>query len=199
MGAKRMRTSRQKLIEEPATLADRTANGAGADAEPARELALEEAARKLINELSGNTGELIDMMASAIRADGSDLCDGAWESLSDDRKLAWRGDAERALAAVKEYLTTRALSSPDHAGAGKVEGDGWLPIESAPKDTYVLAWGDNFHWRGVEKAYVHSDYNGHVGVICKHGIAGTPFSGRDAPSHWRPIPTLPTPPAGEMA
>lgn len=28
----------------------------------------------------------------------------------------------------------RALSSPDHAAAGKVEGDGWLPIESAPKD-----------------------------------------------------------------
>jgi len=28
----------------------------------------------------------------------------------------------------------RSLSSPDHADAGKVEGDGWLPIESAPKD-----------------------------------------------------------------
>jgi len=63
----------------------------------ARSQALEEAAHNLINELSGNTGELIDMMASAIRADGSDLCDGAWESLSDDRKLAWRGDAERPL------------------------------------------------------------------------------------------------------
>jgi len=76
--------------------------------------------------------------------------------------------------------------------AGKVEGDGWLPIESAPKDAYVLAWGDNFHWRGVEKAYVHSDYNGHIGVICRHGVAGTPFSGRDAPTHWRPLPSAPS-------
>ncbi|WPM80939.1 hypothetical protein R5W60_04370 [Brucella pseudintermedia] len=33
-----------------------------------------------------------------------------------------------------EYALRAALSSPDHADAGKVEGDGWLPIESAPKD-----------------------------------------------------------------
>lgn len=70
---------------------------------PSRAQALEE----ILRELSGNPRQLIDMMASAIRVDGSDLCDGSWESLSYDRKQAWRGDTERALAAVKEYLTTR--------------------------------------------------------------------------------------------
>ncbi|WP_144897330.1 hypothetical protein [Ochrobactrum sp. J50] len=90
----------------------------------AREQALEEAAHNLINELSGDTGELIDRMAAAIRDWGSHYDDGPWETLPEDRKAGWRGDAERALAVVKEYLTTRALSSPDHADAGKVEGDG---------------------------------------------------------------------------
>ncbi|MCO7727820.1 hypothetical protein NJB93_14610 [Brucella intermedia] len=70
--------------------------------------------------LSGNTGELIDKMAEAIRDWGSHYDDGPWETLPEDRKAGWRGDAERALAVVKEYLTTRALSSPDHADAGRV-------------------------------------------------------------------------------
>jgi len=79
-------------------------------------------------ELSGNSGELIDRMAEAIRDWGSHYDDGPWETLPEDRKAGWRGDAERALAVVKEYLMARALSSPDHiADAGKVEGDGWKP------------------------------------------------------------------------
>lgn len=69
----------------------------------AREQAMEE----ILRELSRNPRQLIDMVASAIRDNGGDLCDGSWESLSYDRKQAWRGDAERALTAVKEYLTTR--------------------------------------------------------------------------------------------
>jgi len=76
----------------------------------ARELALEEAAHNLINELSGNPGELIDKMAEAIRDWGSHYDDGPWETLPEDRKAGWRGDAERALAVVKEYLTARRPS-----------------------------------------------------------------------------------------
>jgi len=76
----------------------------------AREQALHEAARNLINELSGNPGELIDKMAEAIRDWGSHYDDGPWETLPDDRKAGWRGDAERALAVVKEYLTARRPS-----------------------------------------------------------------------------------------
>ncbi len=78
-----------------------------------------------LNDLSGENGELIDRMAAAIRDWGSHYDDGPWETLPEDRKAGWRGDAKRALEVVKEYLTTRALSSPDHADAGKVEGDEW--------------------------------------------------------------------------
>lgn len=60
-------------------------------------------------ELSGNTGELIDKMAEAIRGD-TVYDDTPWATLSEDRKIGWRGDAERALAVVKEYLTARRPS-----------------------------------------------------------------------------------------
>lgn len=33
-----------------------------------------------------------------------------WATLSEDRKIGWRGDAERALTVVKEYLTVRRPS-----------------------------------------------------------------------------------------
>lgn len=44
----------------------------------------------------------------------------------------YSGEGKLVRAAI---AAIRALSSPDHnADAGKVEGDGWLPIASAPKD-----------------------------------------------------------------
>lgn len=168
----------------------------------ARELALEEAAHNLINELSGNPGELIDKMAEAIRDWGSHYDDGPWETLPEDRKAGWRGDAERALAAVKEYLTTRALSSPDHADAGKVEGDGWLPIESAPKDrTSVIiavpaeekkdgfivgeAYFDPENYEGGDWWWAGSSHTDHF---------DSPISdlNYNAPTHWRPLPSAPS-------
>lgn len=60
-------------------------------------------------ELSGNTGELIDKKAEAIRGDTTSD-DAPWATLSEDRKIGWRGDAERALAVVKEHLTARRPS-----------------------------------------------------------------------------------------
>ncbi|WP_340584027.1 hypothetical protein [Brucella pseudintermedia] len=144
-----------------------------------------------LNDLSGENGELIDRMAAAIRDWGSHYDDGPWETLPEDRKAGWRGDAERALEVVKEYLTTRALSSPDHADAGKVEGDGWLPIESAPKDgTVIQAWhqvhkcpvsvlwkDDGFPYRGERLNWHERTYT-------------TAWPER-AFTHWRPLPSAP--------
>jgi hypothetical protein len=63
----------------------------------------------VMGELSGNSSELRDQVASAIRGDGSDVGDTPWEILSDERKTGWRGDADRAIAAVKDYLITKAV------------------------------------------------------------------------------------------
>lgn len=68
-------------------------------------------------ELSGITRELRDKVAEAIRGDGSDLDDTPWETLSDERKIGWLGDADRALAVVKDYLTSRP--APQEAEAVK--------------------------------------------------------------------------------
>jgi len=145
-----------------------------------------------LNDLSGENGELIDRMAAAIRDWGSHYDDGPWETLPEDRKAGWRGDAKRALEVVKEYLTTRALSSPDHADAGKVEGDGWLPIESAPKDGTVIDlwsdeygrltdcyWGSPMAYEGGETGWVHAHSN---------EWAESP----DEFVHWRPLPSAPS-------
>ncbi|WP_273794124.1 hypothetical protein [Brucella intermedia] len=98
MGAKRMRTSRQQLIEEPATLADQQENEPGARGE--RERALEEAVRN----------------AAMYLATGFITCPRCGEDVETKNTDA-------------EYTLRAALSSPDHADAGKVEGDGWLPSE----------------------------------------------------------------------
>lgn len=69
----------------------------------------------------------------------------------------------------------------------------WQKIESSPKDMAFLAWADVWHWRRVEKAYRHSDFNGHKDVVCRDGPAGPPFKigGKDAPTHWMPLPSPP--------
>jgi hypothetical protein len=83
---------------------------------------------------------------------------------------------------LEDAAAIRALSSPDHADAGKVEGDGWLPIgKDTPKDTVVLlAWKYQAKWE-YEAGLYGSTRGGWL-----HGQA----------SHWRP---LPTPPSSEVA
>jgi len=54
-----------------------------------------------LKELSGNPGELIDRMAEAIRGDTTPD-ETPWALLPEDRKIGWRGDAERALAGGQE-------------------------------------------------------------------------------------------------
>ncbi len=174
MGAKRMRTSRQQLIEEPATLADRTANGAGADAEPARKLALGE----------GDLQELLERLDAGLEYEG-DL-----ETENDHIELF---NVEAAQDLFADAATAiRALSSQDHADAGKVEGDGWMPIESAPKDgTVIQAW--------------HQVHKCPISVLWKDD--GFPYRGKRLnwyertyttawPEHvffyWRPLPSAPS-------
>ncbi len=45
---------------------------------------------------------LRDRVAEAIRGDGSDLCDQPWDTLSDEKRSGWLGDADRAIPVVAE-------------------------------------------------------------------------------------------------
>ncbi len=244
MGAKRMRTSRQQLIEEPATLADRTANGAGADAEPARKLALGEgyrqgieAAAKLIEcgckallhgkgecQFPGNCS-LED--AAAIRALGTS-CEQLNKAVSNvqdqqENEPGAHGERERVLEEAAhnaamylatgyiscprcgedvetkntdaEYTLRAALSSPDHADAGKlVEGGEWLPIESAPKDGTIVLLG--WHDPDIEEiGAVAGWYEGGPADRCWYDQYHEPVTA----THWMPLRPLPSAPSQEVA
>ncbi len=110
--------------------------------------------------------------------------------------------------AVSQHLNTaieaalRALSSPVHADAGKVEGDGWLPIETAPKDrTSVIiavpakekkdgfivgeAYFDPENYEGGDWWWAGSSHTDHF---------DSPISdlNYNAPTNWRPLPSAPS-------
>lgn len=105
MGAKRMRTSRQQLIEEPATLADRTANGAGADAEPARKLALGEVKKSGATDVRG----LIKTYANAaFEQQGKDIPKYIWHLHFEEFAAAIR-----SLGTSREQLNKAVSNVPD--------------------------------------------------------------------------------------
>ncbi len=105
----------------------------------------------------------------------------------------------------------RALSSPDHADAGKlVEGDGWLPIESAPKDgTWFLAYrpepdGGTWDrlcivcWSAEEDDFVWPDdtfdvYRDDLSDMDDRGfLKFDTYSSCGSFTHWRPLPSAPS-------
>ncbi|WP_266032719.1 DUF551 domain-containing protein [Brucella intermedia] len=110
-------------------------------------------------------------------------------------------------------IAIRALSSPDHnADAGKVEGDGWLPIESAPKDgtPVLIAWQAVASFRGEKQWFqtvAHYDdsfeiagYDEETGDAHKRGawtdgaVASWAYEEirEISPTHWRPLPSAPS-------
>lgn len=103
-----------------------------------------------------------------------------------EKPANWLHRREEIAAAI------RALSSPDHADAGKVEGDGWLPIESAPKDgTLIDLWSDEYgrltdcYW-GAPMAYE----GGETGWV--HAHSNEWAESPDEFVHWRPLPSAPS-------
>lgn len=118
------------------------------------------------------------------------ICDQDELNSSTPRKVAQNAQnaAEELRAAI------RALSSQDHADAGNVERDGWLPIETAPKDgTEFIGWDGKWPFRcsaGKKyELYPHMDggptyrdvWDGHYydSLTIEH------------PTHWRPLPASP--------
>ncbi len=80
------------------------------------------------------------------------------------------------------------------AHAGKVEGDGWLPIESAPKDGTIvlLGWNDP----DIEEiGAVAGWYEGGPADKCWYDQYHEPVTA----THWMPLRPLPSAPSQEVA
>ncbi|NIH74462.1 hypothetical protein FHV99_001669 [Ochrobactrum sp. P20RRXII] len=136
----------------------------------ARELALEEAVRAIDKTIT-------DRGVQVCCGNGERSIDGHPECCGQPEVVINAGDV---LAAI------RALSSAVHAAAGKVEGDGWLPIESAPKDKMLLLACAN--WAPVEKL------GREVPIKVGYHSFGrwTVFGASWTPTHWRPLPSAPS-------
>ncbi len=100
----------------------------------------------------------------------------------------WEGMYERVGSWIKRI--DAALSSPDHADAGKVEGDGWRPIETAPKDGTIvlLGWNDP----DIEEiGAVAGWYEGGPSDKCWYDQYHEPVTA----THWMPLRPLPSAPS----
>ncbi|PJT18903.1 hypothetical protein CN884_22710 [Ochrobactrum sp. 30A/1000/2015] len=101
-------------------------------------------------------------------------------------------EAQKALAKIDAAI--RALSSPDHAEAGKVEGDGWRPIESAPKNKAIQIYIPNADYYGNDGIYAGILVD--LGTGQRWATFGWAVA-RDLPphmhpTHWRPLPSAPS-------
>jgi len=91
-------------------------------------------------------------------------------------------------------ILIRALSSPDHADAGKVEGDGWRPIESAPTNRAIQIFIPNADYYGNDGVYAGILVD--LGTGQRWATFGWAVA-RDLPphmhpSHWRPLSSAPS-------
>lgn len=71
-------------------------------------------------------------------------------------------------------------------------GQEWQPIETAPTDVVIQAYSKEWLWmgsNGVQRGFVHSDYNGHKNVFTMDGRGG--HVPKAKPTHWMPLPNPP--------
>jgi len=101
---------------------------------------------------------------------------------------------------MQHYI--RSLSSPDHADAGKVEGDGWKPIDEAAKSGRIVRIAYNRDDVTMADAF-YRDGKWHAAcVFYRSGVGKPPYEFREHKVleslvfAYRP---LPTPPSSEVA
>lgn len=134
-----------------------------------------------------------------VKAHHSDADTGSDDLVQIAMHLDCDPDADSILHVIREIQAD--LDIAKHADAGKAEGDGWLPIESAPKDgTCVLVWKPDeprvgeyicvAYWDDaiIKRTPQWVDVAGR-GLGCLSKVDGKP---QGYPTHWRPLPSAPS-------
>lgn len=85
---------------------------------------------------------------------------------------------------IRRMNAERALFSPDHADAGKVEVDGWMPIEIAPKDGTEI-WGCHKVAAPAQTRFYDGEW------CCVDWDEDQYIACTWEPTHWRPLPSAP--------
>ncbi len=135
----------------------------------------------IFNMLNRLNGEELNAVLRALGFDPEELLQSANESI------------EQAINGTRRIvLAIRALD-----GTGTAQGDGWRPIETAPKNTIVLLWsasdvapdGTVQNWKMAtghfSSGYLHKNETGWT-------WGGTRLMTYDLqPTHWQPLPPPP--------
>lgn len=97
-----------------------------------------------------------------------------------------------------ENASLRSISSPDHADAGKVEGDGWLPIDEAAKSGRIVRIAYNRDDVTMADAF-YRDGKWHAAcVFYRSGVGKPPYEFREHKVleslvfAYRPLPSVPS-------
>jgi hypothetical protein len=130
---------------------------------------------------------------------------GPWHRLDNPDKSAALDQARAAVTAYLEASASGASLPTNDACAlpGGVEesrdhfsatGDGWMPIDTAPKDgTTVVLWS-KYHDEPITAAWVRghwvSRWDG-MTVIETQGDTYTDYRDVSPATHWRPLPAPP--------
>lgn len=102
-------------------------------------------------------------------------------------------------ATVRDVRRAQAwlLASPDSQGQAVPEG--WQPMETAPKDGKpILAWL-TWYPHGLQGREEYAERNYDILTWTNHNGGGWVHYVLGKPTHWRPLPAAPTPPADSKA
>ncbi|MBM6397871.1 hypothetical protein JQC79_19145 [Ochrobactrum anthropi] len=165
----------------------------------ANEEAAKRAAEKAHHELVVDQAKAIGLELSALEPSAArELALEEIIALCRDYGEDSQPDSEYRLACndiIEAIQERRALSSPDHADAGKVEGDGWLPIESAPRGTAPKHWDAPSILVTDGQSVDQAEWEADDGEPYWHATGGKRKSGNFLgyePTHWRHLPSAPS-------
>ncbi|MCX2699356.1 hypothetical protein [Ochrobactrum chromiisoli] len=148
--------------------------------------------------LTGSPSPRAQALEEAAILEALEECEAYFDDRSDadhDETGFVPNEEMRILVSVRAAI--RALSQPvaDHvADAGKMVADGWLPIETAPKDgTEFIGWDGKRPFRcSNTKHYVKYPHE-EGGPTYRNVWSGHYYDSimPENPTHWRPLPASP--------
>lgn len=149
----------------------------------ARDLALDDKTR-----IDAATAALISLTEAGIPTDVQELL-----IVGDPSRGIAPGSLSKAIATV-----IRSISSPDHADAGKVDGDGWLPIDETAKSGRIVRIAYNRDDVTMADAF-YRDGKWHAAcVFYRSGAGKPPYEFREHKVleslvfAYRPLPSAPS-------
>ena len=148
---------------------------------------------------TGNRSPLEELVFQSVRfadwAAGEGICPLASEGVEEPADFLFaysRASGDEEWETMADRISSYVSDLESRLEKAEAERDGWQPIETAPKDGTTLLLGHSVTvfdgwWSEGDGAWIDGENNmfgDHIGY---------------EPTHWRPLPSPPTPPQGDEA